>query len=185
MIRPRLLRQTLPWALSLAALSALCDSSTNQEASHSPDHVGFPKDYPQVYEVVRLVCKTNEHKIVTVYGNRSAASVTNAAQLPYPFGSIFVMESARILEDTAGKLLLEANGAPKKGAITGLHVMRREPGFGKAYGTNQAGDWEFVEYKPDGSYLTAPEKSGSCAECHVKAGKRRDFVYRGRLEIKE
>jgi len=96
-------------------------------------------------------------------------------------------------------ILLPTDGSPlsevaiKKGMqfarsigaqVTGLHVMRREKGFGEAYGKNRAGEWEYVEYRPDGSYQTPPQKSGSCAECHVKAGQQRDFVYRGRLPEK-
>jgi hypothetical protein len=59
--------------------------------------------------------------------------------------------------------------------------MRREIGFGEAYGSNRSGEWEFVEYKPDGSYITPPAKSAACAECHIKAGPRRDFVYKAAL----
>ena len=49
--------------------------------------------------------------------------------------------------------------------------MRREKGFGGAYGKNRTGDWEFVEYRPYGSTITPPRKSFVCAECHVKAGR--------------
>jgi hypothetical protein len=63
--------------------------------------------------------------------------------------------------------------------------MRREKGFGEAYGKNRTGEWEYVEYRADKSYITAPQKSFACAECHVKAGRERDFVYRGRLPADE
>jgi hypothetical protein len=38
-----------------------------------------------------------------------------------------------------------------------------------------------VEYQADGSYITPPQKSATCAECHVKAGAKKDFVYQARL----
>ena len=60
-------------------------------------------------------------------------------------------------------------GEKNKGKILGLHVMRREPGFGAAYGKNRTGEWEYVEYRSDKSYITAPQSSSVCAECHVKA----------------
>ena len=63
--------------------------------------------------------------------------------------------------------------------MLGLHVMRREQGFGEAYGKNRTGEWEYVEYRADETYITPPQKSFACAECHVKAGRERDFVYRG------
>jgi hypothetical protein len=127
------------------------------------------------------VSKTSEGKLVTIYGNSAAASVTNSVQLPYPNGSVIVMESARGLVDGEGKPVRDDKGNLRKGAVTGLHVMRRERGFGEAYGKNRAGESEYVEYKPDGTYITPPEKSATCAQCHLKAGAERDFVYQARL----
>ena len=51
----------------------------------------------------------------------------------------------------------------------------------EAYGKNRTGEWEYVEYRDDGSYITTSKRSFACAECHVKAGGKRDFVYRGRF----
>jgi len=59
--------------------------------------------------------------------------------------------------------------------------MRREKDFGVAYAGKRSGDWEFVEYRADGSYLTAPDKSATCAECHIKAGAEKDFGFGGRF----
>jgi len=115
--------------------------------------------------------KEKQQQLVTVHGNRLAASVTETRQLPYPFGSILVMETADLLK----------SGKKHKGKILGLHVMRREPGFGALYGKNRTGVWEYVEYRADKSYITAPAALSVCAECHVKAGSDRDFVYRGRF----
>src|SRR5262249_16001377 len=139
--------------------------------------------YGQTFIVLRTVNKSMEHKVVTVYGNALAASVTNRAQLPYPYGSVLVMETASILLDSQGQPVLDAKRAVRKKDVTGLHVSRRGPGFGEAYGKNRAGEWEYVEYKPDGTYITSPQKSSSCAECHVKAGAKRDFVYKGGLAL--
>jgi hypothetical protein len=111
-----------------------------------------------------------EGEVVTVYGNAAAASVTNAAQLPYPYGSVIVMETAK----------LPKGGAGKPEAFK-MHVMRREKDFGRAYEANRSGEWEYVEYRPDGSYLTPPAKSAACSACHVKAGAGKDFVYQARL----
>jgi len=91
------------------------------------------------------------------------------------------METAKILLDAQGQPVLDAKGAARKTEVLGLHVSRRGPGFGETYGKNRAGEWEFVEYNSDGTYKTAPQKSATCAECHVKAGVQRDFVYQGRF----
>jgi len=162
-----------------------CRSGYTSDEKLSPasdsDRVGFPENYTNTFQVLRVVNKPDDQKVVTVYGNREAASVTQPSQLPYPYGSVIVMETATAEKDATGKLAVDAQGNLRKGKITGLHVMRRGKDFGKAYAVNRAGEWEFVEYRPDRSYLTSPQKSGTCAQCHVKAGADRDFVYRGKL----
>jgi hypothetical protein len=171
-----------------AFLTVICAASFLHAQPETPgpapaaDRVGFPKGYAERFTVLRTVNKPAEHKVVTVYGNAAAASVTNRTQLPYPYGSVLVMETATVLLDTQ-RQPLDPKGAVRKKEITGLHVSRREQGFGEAYGRNRAGEWEYVEYKPDGSYKTPPQKSSTCAECHVKAGAQRDFVYQGRLSL--
>lgn len=169
--------------LLVVSVASVFTGSSEEKLSSAPgqDRVGFPADYARTYDVLRVVNKPDEQKMVTVYGNRKAASITNSNQLPYPYGSIIVMETASTTKDTQGKLLADQNANLRKDRVTGLHVMRRELGFGEAYGDNRAGEWEFVEYKPDGTYITPPQKSGTCAACHVKAGQKLDFVYRGRL----
>ena len=156
-------------ALSLVRLVQPLLSDGN--SAPTTDRVGFPDGYEQRYTVLRSFVKEKQQQLVTVYGNQLAASVTETRQLPYPFGSILVMETASLLK----------SDKKNKGKILGLHVMRREPGFGAAYGKNRTGEWEYVEYKADKSYITAPQSSSACAECHVKAGPDRDFVYRGRF----
>ena len=159
-------------ALSLMRLAQPLLSDGN--SAPTTDRVGFPDGYEQSYTVLRSFVKEKQQQLVTVYGNKLAASVTETRQLPYPFGSILVMETAALQE----------SDKKNKGKILGLHVMRREPGFGAAYGKNRTGEWEYVEYRADKSYMTAPQSSSACAECHVKAGPDRDFVYRGRFAEK-
>jgi GH18 family chitinase len=145
------------------------------------DRVGFPKDYSKTFEVLRTVERPEKQQIVTVFGNERAASVRRSADLPYPYGSVIVMETAAAIRDEQGKPRVDDKRQFRKGGVVGLHVMRREKGFGEAYGENRTGEWEYVEYHADGSYITPPNKSSACAACHVKAGRDRDFVYGGRL----
>jgi hypothetical protein len=166
----------------LGGLTALADGG-EPPALHAPaaDRVGFPTNYAKRFELLRTVNKPEEHKVVRVYGNAPAASVTNATELPYPYGSILVMETARAGEDPAGKAASDSNRGLVKDTVTGLHVMRRERGFGAEYEQNRSGEWEFVEYRPDGTYITPPSKTAFCAECHIKAGAKRDFVFKARF----
>jgi len=155
--------------------------STEDPPAPKEDRVGFPKDYSTTFEVLRTVERPEKQQIVTVFGNERAAAVRRSEDLPYPYGSVIVMETAGAIKDEQGKPRVDDKGLLRKGGVVGLHVMRREKGFGEAYGENRTGEWEYVEYRADGTYLTPPNKSSPCAECHVKAGRDRDFVYRGRL----
>ncbi len=56
--------------------------------------------------------------------------------------------------------------------------MRKERGFGEAYGANRNGEWEYVAYRPDGSYRTEPKNTFSCAICHLQAGALTDWTMR-------
>ena len=145
------------------------------------DRVKFPDGYADKFKVLRRVDRVEKGNVVTIYGNDRAASVTRTNDLPYPNGSIIVMETSECVKGPNGKPLLDDHGRLVKGAAIGLHVMRREKGFGEAYGANRSGEWEFVEYKPDRSHITPPAKSAACAECHLKAGAQRDFVYKAAL----
>jgi hypothetical protein len=163
--------------LSVAALSAVEEDPPAPTA----DRVGFPTDYREKFTVLRRVNRSEKQQVVTVYGNEPAASIKRSGDLPYPYGSIIVMETAGAQKDAEGKPLLDAEGYYRKDQVVGLHVMRREKGFGEAYGKNRTGEWEYVEYRADKSYITPPQKSFACAECHLKAGREKDFVYRGRF----
>lgn len=148
------------------------------------DRVGFPRDYAKRFQVLRTTERDEKKQIVTIYGNDPAASVKEIGGLPYPYGSMIVMETANARKDEQGNARRDEKGHLLKGDVTGLHVMRRGKGFGEAYGKNRSGEWEYAEYRADGSYITTPAKSFACAECHIKAGADRDFVYRGRFPEK-
>ena len=170
--------------LFLSACAATVSALAGETNSPAPaqDRVGFPTNYAKTYEILRTVSREEGKKVVTVYANASAASVTNMPQLPYPYGSVLVMETASTLKDSDGKPLPGPSGALQKDKVLGLHVMRRGKDFGAAYATKRSGEWEFVEYRVDGSYITPPQKSATCAECHIKAGAEKDFVYKARFD---
>lgn len=151
------------------------------EPASSVDRVGFPTNYPSAYQVLRTTIRKKEQKVVTVYGNSQAASVTNLTQLPYPHDAVLVMETCEALKGSDGQPVLDSKGELQRGKVAGLHVMRHGKDFGAAYGKNRSGDWEYVEYRADGSYITPPAGSASCSACHIKAGTSRDFVYHGRF----
>jgi len=162
--------------LLLLSVAGIAGPAAEQKNDPAPatDRVGFPTGYAGSFTILRRTTDAAAAKQVTVYGNAPVASITQRSALPYPNGAVLVMETMHLKPDAQGKLVEDA--------VLGLHVMRREAGFGADYGAQRAGEWEFVEYKPDGSFITPPQKSASCAACHQKnAGPERDYVCKARF----
>ncbi|HTI70199.1 MAG TPA: cytochrome P460 family protein [Candidatus Limnocylindria bacterium] len=181
--KPCIQRSLFAVYLATTSFCLAADVPAEKPADPAPktDRVGFPTGYREKFQVLRTKIDKDNQKVVTVYGNTLAASVTNLAQVPYPYGSVLVMETSAAAVDSAGKPALDDKGALRPGAVQGMHVMRREKDFGQAYEAKRSGEWEYVEYKADGSYITRPEKSAACSACHIKAGEKKDFVYHGRF----
>lgn len=156
------------------------DQGSRATSAASADRVGLPQDYLTRFKVLGVIVNEKELRVSTVYGNEQAATVTSREQLPFPEGSIIVMEFSDALRDANNQLVRDANGALKKGAVEHIDVMKRGKGFGDSYGANRSGEWEYAGYRLDGSYTTPPEKSVQCAACHRKAGPENDFVFRMR-----
>lgn len=161
--------------LALCAATALVWS--DGLSAPSTDRVGLPKNYQATWKLLRTVEDAGSNTVKLVYANDAAASRESGA---YPYGAIIVMETWSTVQDSQKKALRDEAGHFRRDKVTGLHVMRKEPGFGEAYGQNRSGEWEYVEYRPDGSYITAPSASAKCASCHVKASVEKDFVYGGK-----
>lgn len=146
----------------------------------SMDRVGFPADYVNKLRQASDPIFNERSGITTVYVNELAASAPGFSQARFPNGSLIMMEFADVQRDGEGELLRDAKGAPLKGRIVHIDVMRRGAGFGEAYGESRAGEWEFASYGPDGSTLQSPDKTAHCAACHRNAGADKDFVFRTR-----
>jgi hypothetical protein len=148
------------------------------------DRVGFPTGYAG-YAVLRAANKTQQTLLGTIYGNAEAASIHDLAALPYPDGSVIVMEWARPLRAADGSLLTDGDGLWRKGEVVRVDVMRRGAGFGVAYGDRRAGEWEFASYRADGRPVEPGVDASKCAACHSTATTARDFVFRGRFPALE
>ncbi len=146
-------------------------------AGPTVDRVGFPKNYRDDFAMLAPPRLNQQGLVQTAYGNERAAEAEAGAAQRYPNGSVFVMEFAAAVRDEGGQPRLDPAGNPRRGDIHHIDTMRREAGFGEAYGKNRAGEWEFARFKPDGSLGIPPAKSAFCAECHMKAGAARDFVF--------
>jgi hypothetical protein len=158
--------------------------TSHVRAADPADRVGFPADY-RGYAVLRTANIAPQKRLGTIYGNAPAASIHDLAALPYPHGSVIVMEWSTPVKGADGAPITGADGLWQKGEVVRLDVMRREPGYGTAYGDTRAGEWEFASYTPDGRPIAPAIDASACAACHSKPGTARDFVFRGRFPALE
>ena len=149
---------------SLVIASLIWSAGLALAAQRAEDPVGHPAGY-QSFQQVRSFDRKQDPTHGTVFLNAPAATVTTAGQA-YPYGSVLVMEWRK---------------GGKDGAIVRLDVMRKERGYGAAYGADRNGDWEYASYSPDGTLITDAAASLACAQCHLKAGAAKDFVFVGRF----
>ena len=149
------------------------------------DRVGFPTDYAKKMRVLYVYDRPDNKQVRTIYANDPVFAVTTSNQNDSPYGSILVMETWASLKDSQTNPILDANGRFQKDAAATptLFVMRKEKGFGAEYGPNRNGEWEYVAYRPDGTYQTTSQNSFSCAICHLQATQWRDWVFRGGLHF--
>jgi plastocyanin len=143
------------------------------------DRIGFPYGYQNNYKLFYTFDQFQNRQIRVVHGNDVAAGVKSGE--PYPYGSILVGEFYPALRGADGEPVLDANGRFVIGGAPTVFVMRKERNFGIAYGPNRGGEWEYVAYRPDGTYATPPQNTASCSICHQLAGPDRDFVFRTNL----
>jgi plastocyanin len=141
------------------------------------DRVGFPEDYQTKFKFAYAYDRRDAKSVSYICFNDVAASVKQGQ--PFPFGSVIVFESWRPKEDASGSLVYDAAGHMIRESLNAIFVMRKEPGFGEAYKQFRTGEWEYIAYRPDKTFQTPPEGTGSCAACH-SAGSvdKRDWTFR-------
>jgi plastocyanin len=176
--------------VALAALAVVSSTAApldqGQPATPTPtprpapaeDRVGFPEGYQSTYQTLFVLDRPDNKQVRVIYGNDQAAA---ARPGDFPYGSILVMETYRAKEDEAGEVVLDPSGRYQRDTLTGIFVMRKEPGFGAGYEMNRTGEWEYVAFRPDKSYATTARNSAPCAVCHTDAGGTRDWVFRANL----
>src|SRR5262245_8033578 len=134
------------------------------------DRVGFPSGYKDTFKLFYVFDNYQNRQIRKVYGNSIAASVTPDSTFNFPYGSVILFESYSVQEDSKGEPVLDLNGRYIPTNLTTIFVMRKEKGFGTDYKELRNGEWEYVAYRPDGTYSTPPSGTGSCALCHLTGG---------------
>ena len=139
------------------------------------DRVGFPEGFQDKFKFLFVSDRVATKQVRVVCGNDIAAAVKPGES--YPNGSILIFESWRAKEDASGNVIKDARGRLIRDTLTTIFVMRKEKGFGEAYGNLRNGEWEYAAYRPDKSVATAPANTANCAACHL-AARATDFVLR-------
>jgi plastocyanin len=140
------------------------------------DRVEFPDDYQRRFVPLFTFDRPDARQIRVVYGNAEAAAVRDGQ--PFPNNSILVMETHRARVDAQNVPLRDQNGRFVRDSLTAIFVMRKYRGSGVEYEKNRTGEWEYVAYRPDRTYQTAPRDSWTCANCHLMATEGQDWVFR-------
>jgi plastocyanin len=140
------------------------------------DRVGFPEGYQATFKFAYVFDRRDAKSVSYICFNDVAAQVKQGQ--PFPFGSVIVFESWRPKEDAQGGLIYDANGHMIRATLNAVFVMRKEPGFGEAYQASRTGEWEYIAYRPDKSFQTSPQGTGTCAACHTASNKDRDWTFR-------
>jgi hypothetical protein len=166
--------------LGQAAAERASQPDAGRADQPAADRVGFPSDY-RSFPLLRTTNVAQRQQLGTIYGNAAAAGVKELAALPYPNGSVLVFEWATPAKGADGAPVTGADGLWQRGEVVRIDVMRRQSGYGEAYGDKRAGDWEFASYTPDGKPFTPAVDAAACAGCHRTATAARDFVFRGRF----
>jgi plastocyanin len=169
---------TVALGVSIAAAQQAAPTPTPRPAP-AEDRVGFPEGYQSTFQTFFVMDRPDNKQVRVIYANEAAASVTPGGAFPY--GSILVMETYRSVQDDASEPILDDSGRYQRGELSGVFVMRKEPGFGAAYEMNRTGEWEYVAFRPDRTYSTPARQSAPCAVCHTDAGGSRDWVFRANL----
>jgi len=142
----------------------------------SEDRVGFPANYEENLKIMYIYDRQDNRQVRVICGNDAAVSAKQGE--PFPYGSILVMETWRAKLDADGKVAKDSDGHFIRESLSGIFVMRKEKGFGEAYQGLRTGEWEYVAFRPDGSYLSPPQNTANCAACHVGAGEDKDWLFR-------
>jgi plastocyanin len=169
----------------LIAVSLIWTGEAQTPGAPATDRVGFPEGYT-TWTQLYVLDRPDTRQIRSVWANDIAAGIADGSQANYPYGSVVVMEAWAALKDADGNAILDANGRFQKdpAAAPVINTMRKEKGFGAAYGALRNGEWEYVAYTANKAFSTTPQNSFACANCHLQAGQGKDWVFRAAFKFK-
>jgi plastocyanin len=162
----RILIATVVLLLSAAGLILLGQAPALPGTS--ADRIGFPTNYKTTYKQLYALDNTQNQQVRVIWANDIAQTVDASQPWNFPYGSILLFEDYPTIPDENGNPKLDDNGRFLRGELRTIFAMKKDKGFGSEYGPIRNGEWEYVSYRPDGTFATAPAASGACALCHMQ-----------------
>jgi hypothetical protein len=154
------------------------DNTFTRRPAPKINRVGFPENYQNNFKLIYVVDRPDNKQVRVICGNDLAAGVKPGESFPY--GSFFAMEIYRAKQDENGNVLKDEKGYFIREALMAIFVQRKQKSFGADYMEDRSGEWEYIGYRPDKTYLPdgAPAKTNACAACHLKlVGAAHDYVF--------
>jgi plastocyanin len=163
-----------------AATATPPPATSTPRPAPSQDNVGFPENYATDFKLFFIFNRADRKLLRMICGNEIAAQRQEGDD--YAYGSVLLMISYSAKLDAEGQAVLDENGRYIGQNLVALHVMRKEEGFGEAYGADRNGEWEYMAYNADGSVQVQSINTNFCAACHGNdAGETVDYVFRMNL----
>ena len=160
---------TIALACATGPLSIFWGGSHDGEIQPPPDYQSWPRFLPTI----------DRHELAQVreiYVNPAGFGARRG--LPFPNGTIFVMEIYATRPHADGAPAFDPSGRLVKGPLQKLYVMAKGEGWGDGVEEPRLrnGDWVYSAFLPDGKTPTTDELS-ACRGCHLPLAKQ-DFVHR-------
>jgi hypothetical protein len=167
---------TIAAATGLAALSLTLAAGT---VHAGPDRIAFPEGFEKTYKLYGVIDRPDSKVVRYFYVDPASLKAATYGK-PLPDGTTLVMAFKKAKLGPDGEPVLDKNGHMiPDGDFTRVAVQKKGKGWGADHSEKQQnGDWEYAEFKPDGSRNADVKSYDSCFSCHNNRQKpAEDFTF--------
>lgn len=144
-----------------------------------PDRIAFPQGFEKVYALYGVIDRPDTKQVRYYYVDRASLKAAKYGQ-PMPDGTTLVLAFKKAKVDANGEPVLDKNGRMiPEGDVTRVAVQKKGNGWGADHNEKQQnGDWEYAEFKADGSRNTDIKSYDNCFGCHsARAKPAEDYTF--------
>ena len=168
-------KRTIAAATGIAALTLTPAGMVRAGA----DRIAFPQGFEKSYTLYGVIDRPDRKQVRFFYVDRASLKAAKYGQ-PMPDGTTLVMAFKKATVDANGEPVLDKNGRMiPDGDFTSVAVQKKGKGWGADHTEKQQnGDWEYAEFKPDGSRNTEVKSFDACFGCHsARAKPAQDYTF--------